>query len=266
MIFNEKDIKDSFKNSLLSKNIFFLEGVDSTNNFARYLIQNGKGEGNVVISDYQTKGRGRLGRKWHSPPGMGVWMTVILRLTYDNVSIHFFNYLCILSVVEAIHDLISVKSEIKWPNDILVGKKKVCGVLSEVVKSNNNKEFVTAGIGLNVNQNYNDFPPELSEIATSLRIVYGSELVREKVIIKILQFLEKNYKLYIEGNIDYIFNEWLKWCTTIGKKIRVVTAEKYFEGIAVDIKPDGKLILKNELNEIKEVTPVDIIQIIEYTD
>ncbi len=264
MIFNEEEIRNSLKGCLIGKDIFFLKTVDSTNTYARKLIRNGSGEGSVVIADRQTKGKGRFGRKWYSPARTGAWMSIVLKPVGDIDSINLLDYICVLSIAEAVYELVSTKVEIKWPNDILADKKKICGVLSEVVKLDADKKFIIAGIGLNINQNHDDFPKELSEVASSIRIIYGKELEREKVIVKILQFLEKNYKLAAEGNVDYIFDKWLKWCTTIGKRIRVVTSEKYFEGTAVGINPDGKLKLKNELNEVKEVTPVDIIQIIEY--
>ncbi len=264
MFLNEKNIKESLVTKIIGKEIFFLETVDSTNTYARKLVKRGFGEGIVIIADNQTEGRGRFGKKWHSPSGTGAWMSVILNPVGNKNSLININYICALSVVEAIYNLIYVKGEIKWPNDILINKKKVGGILSEPVKFEDKKEFIIAGIGININQSYEDFPSDLREIATSLKIISGIELEREKIIINILQFLEKYYLLSFENRTDFIFNEWLKWCTTIGKKIRIATSEKYFEGVAESIKPDGKLLLRNSLNEIKEVTPSDIIQVMEY--
>jgi len=264
MFLNEKNIKESLVTKIIGKEIFFLETVDSTNTYARKLVKRGFGEGIVIIADHQTEGRGRFGKKWHSPPGTGAWMSVILNPVGNKNSLININYICALSVVEAIYNLIYVKGEIKWPNDILINKKKVGGILSELVKFEDKKEFIIAGIGININQSYEDFPSDLREIAISLKIISGIELEREKIIINILQLLEKYYLLSFENRTDFIFKEWLKWCTTIGKKIRIATSEKYFEGVAESIKPDGKLLLRNSLNEIKEVTPSDIIQVMEY--
>ncbi len=264
MVFNEEMIRDSLRERLIGGDIFFLETVDSTNTYTQELIRKGAGGGSVIIADHQSKGKGRFGRSWFSPAGTGLWMSVILKGIGNETSANTVNYVCILSVVEAINDLISIKSEIKWPNDILLNKKKICGVLSEMVSSENEKNLVIAGIGLNINQTLDDFPAELREIATSLRIISGSEYVREEVIIKILKSLEKNYRLAIDEGTDFIFKKWLKQCTTVGKKVRVVTSERHFDGIAEAVKPDGRLVLRDEKNEIKEVTPIDIIQIIEY--
>jgi BirA family biotin operon repressor/biotin-[acetyl-CoA-carboxylase] ligase len=264
MFLNEKKIKKSLKTDIIGKELFFLETVDSTNRYARKLIKNGFGEGVVIIADKQTKGRGRFGRKWYSPSGMGVWMSIILSPINSEDLIVVTNYICALSIVEAIYDLILLKGEIKWPNDILISKKKVGGILSEFVKIEREKGLIIAGLGININQDYEDFPIDLQEIATSLNIECGCKLSREEVIVSVLRFLEKNYLSAKSKGVDFIFKKWISWCTTIGKKIRVITSEKYFEGIAETIKPEGKLIIRNNEGKMKEITPSDIIQVIEY--
>ena len=128
----------------------------------------------------------------------------------------------------------------------------------------NKKSFVVSGIGININYRYEDFPPELRDIATSLSIVTGIKYSREKIIAGILNILEKNYFTAVESGSDYIFTEWMKCCTTIGRRIRVVQSEKYYEGTVESIKQDGRLLIKNSQNDIIEITPSDIIKVIEY--
>lgn len=263
MILNEDYIHEDLKTSIIGKNLILLDSVNSTNNYARALIQQGFSEG-VVIADSQTKGRGRFGKNWYSPPEMGVWMSVILPSMKNDNSFVNMSYISTLSVVEALNDTAKLKTEIKWPNDVLIKQRKIAGILSEVVKLNNEKSFVVSGIGVNINYEYEKFPPELREIATSLSIVTGSKFPREMIIASILNILEKNYSAALEHGTDYIFTEWMKRCTTIGRRIRVVQSEKYFEGTAESIKPDGRLLIRNSRNDIIEITPSDIIKVIEY--
>ena len=264
MILNEDYIRKGLKTSVIGKNLILLDSVDSTNVYARTLIQQGFGEGAAVIADSQTRGRGRFGKNWYSPPEMGVWMSVILPSMKNDDSFVNMSYISTLSVVEALNDAAKLKTEIKWPNDVLIKQKKIAGILSEIVKLNDKKSFIVSGIGVNINYEYEKFPPELREVATSLSIVTGSKFPRERIVASILNILEKNYSAAIENGTDYIFTEWMKRCTTIGRRIRVVQSEKYFEGTAESIKPDGRLIIRDSRNNIIEITPSDIIKVIEY--
>jgi BirA family biotin operon repressor/biotin-[acetyl-CoA-carboxylase] ligase len=198
--------------------------IDSTNTWA---LENGK-DGQVVIADRQTAGRGRLGRTWFSLPGVGIWCTSVLEQNDPGLTI---------AAALAVHDSISPQCspKIKWPNDILLNGKKICGILVE------RKNGITAiGIGINVHQKKNDFPEELQEKAGSLEQITEHDWDRAELTRELLTQLDQNVMLIRQGKLDTLHDRWVDSCQLAGKTIRINDA---LEGIVNHIDTDGAIVL-----------------------
>jgi len=160
----------------------YFDEVDSTNNLAKQLAFEGCNEGTVVIAKTQTAGKGRLGRTWDSKNEHGIWMSVVLRPTGSLKSIQVITTAAAVAVSSAIKEITGIDAGIKWPNDLLVGGKKICGILTEAVSTASEFQFVILGIGINVNQDLQDFPADLRYTATSLKILSNRKVIDKNAL------------------------------------------------------------------------------------
>ncbi|MBW7460450.1 biotin--[acetyl-CoA-carboxylase] ligase, partial [Paenibacillus sepulcri] len=176
------ELLDKLRGTSFVPSIKLLDSVDSTQNVAQRLAEEGAPEGTLVIAEQQTSGRGRMGRNWVSPSGKGVWMSMVLR---PGIPLQFAPQLTLLAAValcRALKSIAPLDIGIKWPNDLLIGGKKISGILLESTAEDERLRYVVAGIGISVNLEEADYPQELLEIATSLRIVLGRPVERSEVI------------------------------------------------------------------------------------
>lgn len=198
-MFVRKNIEKQLNTKIFGRNVYIFSEIDSTNTFARQLAIKGAPEGTTVIADYQNNGKGRIGHEWVSDRSMNILMSLILRPGFDVEDLHIINYTTVNIVISAIQSVLidinmtELPLYMKWPNDIMVNYKKIGGILTESSIRNKNVEYVIVGIGLNVNQDINNFSGELKNIATSLYHETGKKFNREKIIIKILEQYEKVY-------------------------------------------------------------------------
>ena len=155
--------------------------IDSTNTKAKELARLGESEGTVIISEEQTLGRGRLGRKWISPKHKGIWMSLILRPEINPAYVSRITLIGAAAVNRAIGEM-GISTYIKWPNDIILGNKKICGILTEMSGELDKINYIVMGIGVNVNTNVQNFPEEINHIATSIRAQYGKEIDRKELV------------------------------------------------------------------------------------
>jgi len=244
-LYNAVEIQDGLETKIMGRKIFFYEETDSTNTRLRQMVADGSPEGTVAIAEVQTAGKGRLGRAWVSPTGTGIWMSILLRPEVSPSEAPLLTLLAGLSVCHAIGTLTSLNAEIKWPNDILMGGKKVCGILTEMDTEMDQINGIVVGMGINVNTE--EFPDELQEIATSLKLQDGGkEVSRTQLVQAILIEFEKVYERYQkEQGFSAFYEEYKARCITMGKEVRVLGREP-FEGIAVDITPQGELVVRKE--------------------
>lgn len=215
-----------------------LDTIDSTNEYAKSLILREDLQNNyIVVASHQTLGKGRLGRTWESPANMGLWASLILKPGVLPETMIWLNFMSSLTVCEVLRDLTRLPFELKWPNDVLIRGKKVCGILLETL--NKNKElFLIIGIGINVNQH--EFQGPLGKTATSLFIETQSQWDLSLLLQKIItRFTENNM------NLDAgIFKRWKTMSGMFGRQITVVQSNNMFEAIAVDLATDGALLIK----------------------
>jgi len=230
----------NLKTKIIGKKIIHFNKIPSTNLYAKKLIDENIDNGTIVIADVQTKGRGRKNRSWISPHG-GLWFSVIL---YPDISPKrgmVITMAASISVTQAIRDIAGLKTEIKWPNDVLLKNKKVCGILTEFNAELNKIKYAIVGIGINVN---NKIDGELEDIAISLKQEIGSEVSREKLFGLILENFDNNYYKLKNNDFEHIKKIWLTYSNIIGKKVRIIEEKNMIEGIVKDIYDDGSLIIK----------------------
>lgn len=257
-------LKRKLKTKIIGKKIFAFGQLSSTNDFAKRVAQEGQEEGTLVITDEQTKGRGRLGRSWESPRGKGLWFSIILK---PNISIEkagLVSLLAGISLAQAVEKITTLKLVLKWPNDLLIRSKKFCGVLIESeIKNNRDISFLILGIGVNVHQSESDFSNTIRPYATSINIESEQLVDRLDLLVEILGILDKNYLELKKGNYSFILNEWIKRCPFYKKSIVFKQNDQEFEGIFEDLDESGRLILRLNNGEIKQIYYGEEVQKIE---
>lgn len=236
--FNEKKFFDSLNTSYMGKNFSALESVDSTNEELKRLARDGAVSGTVVIAEEQTAGKGRIGRSWSSAKYEGVYFSFLTRPRISPVQVPVVTILTGLCVCLAIRKTTNAKAMIKWPNDIIIENKKICGILTEMTAEAEQINFVVTGVGINVNNR--SFPDEVGRKATSLYIETGDKQSREIILSEILFLVEKVFTEYFElGELSYI-DEYKKYCASIGRDVLVDGKA----GHAVDIEKNGELVVE----------------------
>jgi BirA family biotin operon repressor/biotin-[acetyl-CoA-carboxylase] ligase len=229
------------------KPLHFFPTIDSTNTYAARLAREGATEGTAVIADEQTGGKGRLGRSWVSPPGVNLYLSLILRPPVSTTLVPQINLLAAVAVAHAIRDVSSLSPAIKWPNDVLLQGKKVCGILAEMQTETGTLRSVVLGIGVNVNAPLSAFPPELHDKASSLFLTGGQFIDRAVFTAALLTHLEKLYVLWLERGFLAVRPAWEHYAAgLIGQQITVAAPEGTITGVALGLDNDGALLLQDE--------------------
>lgn len=237
-----EEILHRLQTKRFGKNIHLFETIDSTNIYAKSLVPKNVPEGTIVIAESQTHGRGRLGRIWHSNPGKNLTFSIILQPNLSSKYVGIVSLYAGLAVSNIIGRISHLQSECKWPNDILLEGKKVCGILSEASFPQGSPMTVIIGIGLNVNQT--EFPPQLKRPATSLMISCGNEFNRIDTLCEILFELETLYPLLDDAHCNIIIERWSKQSLMLGKEIEIEQSGRLSRGIAKALAEDGQLIVE----------------------
>jgi len=238
--------------------ILFSHEAGSTNEWAKHLAKLGANEGTITIADVQKSGRGRLGRKWISPQG-GLWFSVIFRPKLTAKEATKLVFVAGLAVAETLIELYDLPVETKWPNDVLIHGRKVCGLLCEASTSGNSVDFVVVGLGLNANVRVReDLPKKLRETATSLEDELGRKVELEKLFHCLIQKLEMIYSLFLAKGFLPILGRWKKCAAFLGQKIVVTNSAEKLVGLAVNIDEEGMLFLKTEDGTIHKVLVGDV--------
>jgi BirA family biotin operon repressor/biotin-[acetyl-CoA-carboxylase] ligase len=253
---NDRDIETSLQSRLntkfLGRQLYYYHQLATTMETARELVKKGAAEGAVVIAGRQTAGRGRIGRTWLSPEG-SLAMSVILKPPLDNLP--QLVMIASLAVVRAIKNVAGLETRIKWPNDILIKGKKVCGILIENEVKGGRVNFAIIGIGINVNFDPLAFP-EITEIATSLSHELGTEISKVELAGALLSELER---LYLEAQAGApVYREWQQNMETLGKQIKVKSGKTVELGKAETVTANGNLILRRADGSLAEIVAGDV--------
>ena len=243
------EIKKKLKTKVLGKEVLSYRTIGSTNALGFRLAEGGAPEGTLIVADEQTKGRGRMGRSWHSPPRLGLWMSLILRPEVPPFSAPGLSICAGLALAQAIRDLSGADARTKWPNDCLINGRKVGGILLELSAELDRTNFVIAGIGVNVNHQPEDFPKRLLPKVTSIKMECGKEWSRMKLLAAFLQRFEAIYLDFKKNGLAPQRRLIRKFSSLLGKTVTVKLGKEKIEGLAQDIDDNGSLVIKTKKGE-----------------
>jgi BirA family biotin operon repressor/biotin-[acetyl-CoA-carboxylase] ligase len=246
------ELQAQFNTESLGKRLIVFNRITSTNDFLKRLARRGAETGTLVLADQQTAGRGRLGRSWQSPPGVGLWLSFIMRPELPLEIVGALPLAISVVVAETLSAICGEAFAVKWPNDILVNNRKVCGILCETqispaadfASGSNQLDYVVAGIGINVNQRSRDFTSDWRRRATSLVMITGHSLDRQNVLAKLVQHLDKTLFVNLPQVMPALLARWRALCPEVGKPIILRQSPTTITGIFDDIGEGGELILR----------------------
>jgi BirA family biotin operon repressor/biotin-[acetyl-CoA-carboxylase] ligase len=246
------------RTEVIGRDIRVFEETTSTNDVIEKLARDGVKEGVVVFAESQTRGRGRLGRKWMSPAKQGLWFSVLLRPDLRPQETTRLNVASATALRRAIESQTGLKPEIKWPNDILIQGKKVAGILTELSGELDHVKYVVLGIGVDVNLSQGDFPAELRKLATSLKAELGKPVSRPELAVVILRELDLDYARITSGQFAAVADEWEEHGTTIGQEVTIRTGDRRIRGRAESLGEDGELLLRTEHGHLERIIGGDV--------
>ena len=238
--------------------IHYFEECPSTQPIAHKLAQENAADGTIVICEEQTAGKGRLSRVWKSSKGKGIWMSVIIRPDIPPIKAPQFTLIAAVAVTRAIEDVANVRAEIKWPNDLLINGKKCTGILTELQADIDRVQAIILGIGVNVNQDMEDFSEDIQHIATSIKMVSGIHVDRGELVARILHHLEIYTDLYVKHGFEPLKLLWESYSGTLGKRIKAVMIHSEIEGVALGITSDGVLQVRTDDGKVHGIYSADI--------
>lgn len=230
-----EEITQNLNTEFIGRRLFIYDETDSTNERAK---ASGEIEGSVFIAEVQNHGKGSRGRGWVSPRGTGIWHSILLKPDISPLEVSQITLVAGLAVCKAI----GMDAKIKWPNDIVIGTKKVCGILTEMSAETDMVHYVVCGIGINVNTE--NFDAEIKHRATSMYIESGEKQIRNDIIARELNYFEYYYKKFLEGGLCAILDEYKENCVTIGRDVTVIYKKENVTGKAADIDENGALVVE----------------------
>lgn len=251
-ILTYEEVKEYLNTRFIGRDICYFDTIDSTNIKAKELATC-RDEGTVVISEEQTLGRGRMGRNWVSPKGKGIWMSIILKPKIDPMKVAKITQIGAAAVNLTLKDL-GIQSSIKWPNDIVINGKKVCGILTEMSCELNMINYVVMGIGINVNLDKEDFQGEVSKVGTSLKVETGKFVDRKKLLGTFFNRFEELYIPFVEeDNFKDTLNVCRENSILIGKEVKIIRGDEEKKGKVLDINEEGELVVSYGDGRIENV-------------
>jgi BirA family biotin operon repressor/biotin-[acetyl-CoA-carboxylase] ligase len=255
---NVDKLQYGLRTKRFGRKILFSHEVGSTNDWAKELALLGAEEGTVAIAKTQKAGHGRLGREWASPKG-GLWFSVIFRPELEPAEASKLVFAAGLAVADVLHELYGLRVETKWPNDVLVNGRKVCGILAEMNTTGDKVNFVVIGVGINANFDAREaLPEELFKNATSLETTLDRSVQLDTLFRTVLERLECIYELFVEEDFAPVLTMWKKHATFLRRKVEVLSGTEKLVGLALDVEDDGGLTVKLEDGTVKHVLVGDV--------
>ncbi len=246
------EIESRLHTRWMGRDCIYLKRVDSTNNYVKRIAEQCAPEGTLVVAAEQTDGRGRRGKNWYTPKGEQIAMSLLLRPKIRPGHAARMTLLMAMAVTNAIRQVANLEAEIKWPNDVVVNGKKVCGILTEMSTEVTCINYVVIGVGINVNQK--KFPEELNTVATSLRMELGRALSRAEIIGACMDELERLYDIFMETeDMSKLKTAYNAVCANRGHLIRVMEPGNEYTGTTDGINELGELVVKKEDGTITQV-------------
>ena len=238
---------------LIGNTIRVLPQTTSTNDEASRAALEGHPEGLVIFAESQSAGRGRMGRRWSSPAGRGLWFSVLLRPSLAPSECTQLTAASANALVRAIQSTTGITPEIKWPNDLLIKGKKIAGILTEMSAELEHVRSVILGIGIDANQTASEFPADLRPIATSLKLATGKTVSRADLAEAVLRELDREYARILAGQFAAVAEEWGSRCSTLGKQVTIDMGARRVRGRAEALDENGALLLRTEHGRIERI-------------
>jgi len=251
------EISCFLKNRAIGRIIHYYESLPSTMDRAMELALDGAPEGTLIISESQTRGRGRMGRLWMSPKYKGIYFSLIIKPEILPQQAPVLTLISAVAICEGLKQQLGVKAQIKWPNDILLDNKKVGGILTELSAETDTVYAIIVGVGINVNNDRKTLPHS----AISLKAITGHEVIRLDVLQSVLTCFEQSYLEFKKQGIKQILDKWRTFSVTLGRRVRLSMSRKRLQlvGEAMDIDQDGGLLIRKDSGLIERVMAGDII-------
>lgn len=247
-MYDKNTISKALHTKWAGKTVHFVKETDSTNNWAKDLSRQGAPHGTLAAAEFQSAGKGRLGRIWKAPEGSSVMMSLLLRPSFEPQYASMLTLVMGLSVAQAVEDT-GIDVSIKWPNDVVVSRKKICGILTEMGIENGKIREVIIGVGINVNTE--SFPEELADKATSLWLETGKKYDRNHLIGLVLEKFENNYEKFVRTcDLSLMLEDYNKLLANRGQQVRILDKKQPFEGTALGINEEGELIVRTETGQV----------------
>jgi len=254
----EKALMERLSGRHIGNTIHFLEEVKSTNDYAFQLAHRGAPDGTVIIANCQTKGKGRLHRIWQSPPGLNLYTSIILKPDLDPVFASQITLTAGVVVAELLSLFGLADVTLKWPNDVQIKGKKVCGILTELgVSSHQRVDFIIVGIGVNINMNKEDFDPSFQDISTSMKEESGKVISRLDFTAELYNHFEKWYTTWSIEGFGIVKKVWLDYTSMVGKRIVVAFLGDTQAGEVIGIDDYGALLIADENGDVKKIVAGD---------
>jgi BirA family biotin operon repressor/biotin-[acetyl-CoA-carboxylase] ligase len=244
-----REVIDGLETGIFGREFHTFASIGSTNDEARRLAESGAAAGTIVVADKQTAGRGRMGRTWEAPPGSSLLLSVIFRPSLPPDQIQRLVMACGLAAAEACEAQAGVQVDVKWPNDLHVGEKKLCGILPESAMLGSCFEWVVVGMGINVSQQF-AAPNPLADTATSLQMETGKPVDRAELLGEIMRRLDKWHSRLEE---QALLQAWIDRCVTLGRRVQIGLGGSIIEGTAEAIDETGALLIRSDADELLQV-------------
>lgn len=248
-----EEVYPLLKTSVLGRKIIHSEKLASTSTLAKEIAPQQQ-EGTVVIAEEQTGGRGRLGRKWYSPRGGGIWASLILKPRIRPEKAYQLTQVAAVAVVKAIKETTGILAGIKWPNDIIINGKKVCGILTEMNAEADAVNHIILSIGLNVKPGEGDMPLDLKDKMTFLDVERGFGVSRKGLLAVLLGELEKAYHAFLDKGFETVAADCRRFSVLLGREVRVEQMDRIFQGRAVEITGDGALLVETAEEKMEVIS------------
>lgn len=232
--------------------------MDSTNNVAKRLAEEGCDNGLVVVSEEQRGGKGRLSRGWFSPFACGDWFSVVLKPPFLPQEASKCTLMAAVAVVKAVNKYSGVNAAIKWPNDILLNGRKLVGILTEMSAEFGKINYIVIGTGINVNVPKNIIPDDIKDCAISVSDAAQEPVSRVQILADVLFYMEELYEAVLKDGFAPVLEEWRKYSCTLGQQVKVIAPGETYSGLAVDIDADGLLIVKKDDGTVEKVIAGDV--------
>ncbi|PWU68660.1 biotin--[acetyl-CoA-carboxylase] ligase [Gracilibacillus dipsosauri] len=255
---SESSIKWDLQTNWVGQKVYFQEEMDSTQDYAHRLARKNAEHGTVVITNKQKKGRGRMNRSWESNHPEGIWISILLRPDTPPHHASQMTLFTAVSIVESLRLITNADIQIKWPNDLYLNGKKICGILTEMQAELDQIDYLIIGFGINVNQTLATFPEDLKNKSTSLSIETGKEWNRKELIQIILENFEDHYHHYLENGFHHTKQKWMNYAYKLNEKVEVKTPKSHYSATIQGINDEGALIVKKENQQLETIYSAEI--------